>query len=138
MGIKIGPLVCGYCGEKAGFAAEENILWAVCPNGHKWQPGFGGLCAAVENAGEMMEAPEGALNDTLQEKGIPACFGNIEPRMRVSLDGSENLPPTFNSAEEAFAHMIMDAIDDAKEHGCNLVHCARCDLFERCRVLSGL
>lgn len=124
----------GYCGKTARVATSNGKIVMRCDGGHEWLADFGTLVWLVDDLEKYEALVNGTIASALDDGYIPSCFGNMPTVRHVNIIGT---PTDYSSPEAAFISVVNAKIEDAKKMAVQLRLCTKCELFDRCNVISG-
>lgn len=136
--IKVDTLTCGKCNKPAivKFDTGWSRFYAECTEcKRQWFTTWKTVLSIIDGMERYCQLDNETLVNILKKKGLKPCFGNMVKRQKYFDRGVETEGETVT---EIFANYINAKIDKADEHARQLALCSRCDLFDRCKVLSNL
>jgi len=79
------------------------------------------------------------INSILQSRGLPICFGQMEVSVNHLIYSYQNYKTIYSSAKESeYKDFIERKVREYLLNVNKIAKCAKCDLFDRCAVISGM
>ena len=134
MDVRFQSTSCGQCSGVVSVITRGGRLLMSCTGGHEWPVDFGSLLWLVDDREKYESLINSTIAKQLDDNYIPSCFGNMPTMQHIPLMGT---PTDYSSPEAAFLSVINAKINDAKMKASQLKLCTKCELFDRCNVISG-